>query len=410
MVKVGFLEDEPIILAAVGVMISQTPFEEGNIQDIYEKCRENRKVSRKLVNDIMNKHKHMILGDFLPYVVTFEDMSRLAAIYLWRNVSCFNAIYGAGIEASMRVIKPNRYNEIVSDLGKMAFETYEKAINLGVPEQDARYMLPEGVLTRMILSIPPRYLVKLANVLEEAPLSELQEIGKGINSIVRKEFGLEIPREEPVSDWNFFGALYSQKDISFNFNGDIHAASLEMGITGSLAMYAQLVRQRQFLCLIESMHGIAKRSKFVVPPTFPKSLKEDYKEIAFQTHKKQYELIEGTDPNFAYFLLLGQQAKARIYSMGQAIMYTASARSDGVAQWEIRNELGIPLVKQLMGEVAAQDIGPGCWRFGRCTEPITFKKKKAHCAVFEKSGGKWKGTLEEMLETLQEKYETFEIR
>lgn len=414
MVEVGFLEGEPVILAALGVKISQTPFEQGSIKDIFKECLVDKEASRKLVNDIMNKHGHMILGDFLPYVITLEDMSRLAAIYLWRNVSCFNAIYGAGIEASMRVIKPNRYNEIVSDLGEMAFKAYEKAITLGVPEQDARYMLPEGVLTRMILSIPPRYMVKLANILEQAPLIELRKIGTGINSIIRKEFGLEIPAEEPVSRWDFWGSpYYGGKDIfSLRFSGQsIYSVSLKMGITGSLAMYAQLVRQRQFLCRIEPMQGIAKRRKFVIPPTFPESVKKDYKKIAVQACRKQFELIEEEYPVFAYSLLLGQQAGAYLYSMGPAIIYTANSRSDGVAQWEIRNSLGIPLVKELMKEaVSKRDIGPGCWRIGRCTEPITFKKKKARCAVFEKSGGKWKGTLEEILETLKESYKTFKIR
>lgn len=409
MIKIELIEDEPAILAAVGVKISQTPFEEGTIKDIYEKCRADKQSSEKLVNDIMNKHKHMILGDFLPYIVTFEDMSRLAAIYLWRNVSCFNAIYGAGIEASMRVIKPNRYNDAVSELGEKAFETYGKAIDLGVPEQDARYMLPEGVLTRMVLSIPPRYLVKIANNLVTAPLPELNEIGTKINEIVKKEFGLEIPEENPVSEWSFWGHSFpSTENISLN-NKDTHSASLEMGITGSLAMYAQLVRQRQFLCLIEPMQGIVERSKFVVPPTFPESITEEYKKIASKACQKQLELLEENNPDFAYFLLLGQQSKAELYSMGQAVRYTASARSDGVAQWEIRNQLGIPLVKEMIKTVPEKDIGPGCWRNGRCTEPITFKTKKAHCAVFEQSAGKWKGTLEEMLETLEEKSETFEV-
>jgi hypothetical protein len=64
MVKVGFLEDKPVILAAVGAKISQTPFEEGDIHHLYEECRNNPEKSKKMVNAIMKKHGHMILGDF----------------------------------------------------------------------------------------------------------------------------------------------------------------------------------------------------------------------------------------------------------------------------------------------------------------------------------------------------------
>ena len=142
MVRINFLEDEQAILAALGVKISQTPFEKGNIQDLYKECRKNREEAKKLVNGVMKFHQHLIFGDFLPYAITLEDISRMAALYFWRNVSSLNLVFGAGIEASFRVIRPNRYNEVVSDFGKIAFRIYQKAIDLGVPEQDARYLLP----------------------------------------------------------------------------------------------------------------------------------------------------------------------------------------------------------------------------------------------------------------------------
>ena len=116
MVKINFLEDEQAILAALGVKISQTPFEKGSIQDLYKECRKNREEAKKLVNRVM-KFQHLIFGDFLPYAITLEDISRMGALYFWRNVSSLNLVFGAGIEASFRVIKPNRYHEVVSDFG-----------------------------------------------------------------------------------------------------------------------------------------------------------------------------------------------------------------------------------------------------------------------------------------------------
>ncbi len=410
MAKIGFLQDTPTVLAALGVKISQTPFEKGNIQDIYEECRADKEKSKKLVNEIMTKHRHLILGDFLPYTITLEDISRLAAIYIWRMVNVNNLVFGAGIEASFRVIKPNRCNEVVSDFGKMAFEAYERAVNAGVPEQDARYMLPEGTLTRMIFTAPPRYLVKLANSLKRTPLPEFQEIGERIETIVKEKFGLEIPQETLTSEWKFWGREEIKQGISLDYHGTIFSISLNMGIKGSLAMYAQLVRQRQILCDIEPLEGIAKKSKFVVPPTFSKAVSEDYQEIAKEAKQKQIELIQKHKPDFVYYLLLGQKAEAMIYGKGSAVIETSRARSEGVAQWEIRNEVGIPITKELAKypELRAQ-IGPNCWRIGKCIEPATFKTKKSVCKAFSKAGGNWKGTLEELLEILEEPCETFEI-
>ena len=438
MVKIGFLKDEPIILAAVAAKISRTPFEKGNIEDLYEECRgkeleekakklensghfkraeglreESRKRikdSEKLVNRIMRGSRHLIFGDFLPYAITLEDLSRLAAVYLWRNVAVHNLLVGMGLETSLRLIKANRYNKIVSDFGENAFETYEKAIELGVPEQDARYMLPEGTLTRMIFTAPPRYLVKLAHALQGTPLLELQEIGDKIETLVEKKFSFRIPKEELPSKWEFWGKTDIEQKIYLDYGGTIHSLSLNGKIQGSLSMYAQLVRQRQILCCIEPLEGIARKARFVLPKSFPDSARKDYLEIAASVHEEQMKLIEKKDPNFVYFLLLGQVASSIIYGKGAGIIETSRARSEGVAQWEIRNEVGIPLTRELAKHKELRDqIGPRCWREGRCIEPTTFKTRKQVCRAFEISNGNWKGSLEELLDVLSEPYETFTI-
>jgi len=409
-VNISFLEDEPIILAAVAAKISQTSFEKGSIEDLYKECRADKEGSVRLVNMIMRKYDHMIFGDFLPYAITLENLSRFGAIYLWQNVNIHNLIFGAGIEASFRVIKPNRYKETVDEFGKIAFEIYERAINLEVPRQDARYVLPEGTLTRMIFTAPPRYLVKLASALENTPLQELRDIGERIKMLIREKFGFEIPQESLVSKWKFWGKEEIREGVFLNSEGKTCSLSLNMGIRGSLSMYAQLVRQRQFLCDIEPLEEIARKRKFVVPSSFPESIKRNYREIANKALKKQIELIENKDPNFVYFLLLGQEATSMIYGKGLGIIETSKARSEGVAQWEIRNRVGIPLTERLAEfPEFQQKIGPRCWREGKCIEPSTFKTKKNVCKAFAKSGGNWKGSLKELLEVLKEPYQTFSI-
>jgi hypothetical protein len=323
-------------------------------------------------------------------------------------VNVHNLIFGAGIEASLRVVRPNRYNETVGDFGKIAFQSYQKAIDLGVLEQDARYILPEGTLTRMIFSAPPRYLIKLASALKIAPLSELQEIGEKIESSVKDKFSLEIPKEQLPSKWEFWGEKKIEETINLDYFGEIPSLSLSMGIKGSLAMYAQLVRQRQILCDIEPLEQIAKRGEFVVPFSFPDETKKDYQEIANRAKQKQMKLIEKRDPNFVYFLLLGQMAKSMIYGKGAGIIETSRARSCGAAQWEIRNVVGIPLTRELAKyEAMKKESGPRCWREKRCTEPTTFKTKKQVCKAFATARGNWQGSLEELLEVLRESYETF---
>jgi thymidylate synthase ThyX len=408
MVKVSYLEDKSFVLAALGVKISQSSFDK-SIEELYDECKADEEHSQRLVNTIMKKHEHFIISDFLPYALTLDEISRFAALYLWRNVSVYNLVFGAGIEASFRVIRPNKYCEVLGRIGKEAFQAYEKAV-VTVPEQDARYMLPEGVLTRMIFSAPPRYLGKLACSLKNKPLNELKEIGEKLEFFVKDKFGMDV-QESPPSDWSFWGERKIDEKISINYGGTPHTISLNMGVKGSLAMYAQLVRQRQLLCDIEPLESIARNSRFVVPPTFLKVIKEEYTEIARQAHAKQIELLERRDPSFVYFLLLGQEAGAMVYGKGYGVLETSKVRSEGVAQWEIRNHVGIPLTLKLAkyNELRGK-IGPRCWREHRCIEPKTFKEKKSVCKAFLLAKGEWNKSLEELLGLLREPYETFEIK
>jgi thymidylate synthase ThyX len=319
-------------------------------------------------------------------------------------------IFGAGIEASLRVIKPNRFYSVAEDFGKMALGAYTKAVNSGVPEEDARYILPEATLTRMIFSAPPRYFIKLANSLKATKLLELKEIGENVERLIKEKFNLEIPEEIPPSEWKFWGEKEIEEKINIDFKNTIHSLSLNMGIRGSLAMYGQLVRQRQILCDIEPLESIAKKGKFIIPSSFPDSVKLDYKEIAMKAKEKQMELIKKQDPNFVYFILLGQEAQSLIYGKGAQVIETSKARSEGVAQWEIRNKVGIPITEELAKYQSLRgEIGPRCWREKRCIEPPTFKTKKSVCQAFLKAGGNWKETLEELLKTLKKPYNTFSI-
>jgi hypothetical protein len=354
----------------------------------------------------------MIMGDFLPYAITLDDLSRLAAIYLWRNVNSANLVYGAGIEASLRVVKPSRHHPATDPLWKESIDIYNEAIEKGVPEQDARYVIPEGAQTRMILSLPPRYIVKVGNSLRHAPLPELKEIGEKFKEIAEREFGISSEENVP-SKWEFFGSMKDggeKVDINFSKTSagkvDPYSVSMDMDINGSLAMYAQLVRQRQNLCEIEPLENIAMKGRFVVPPTFPEEITNKYKELAKRAQELQMGMAESCqikDPNFAYLLLLGQEANARLYGKGYGVIETSKERSEGVAQWEIRSRVGVPLTRELAKHPELKgEIGPMCYREKVCKEPATFKTKKAICPSFEKTAGKWEGNLEELLDLLDE--------
>jgi len=341
MVKVKMIEDDPIILATLAAKISQTPFEKGDVFSLYEETKSNKEKAEDFVNQIMKNKGYLIFGDVLPYAITLEDISRFAVIYFFRNVNVQNLVFGAGMEASFRVVKASSFNEKLEFFGQEIFEIYEKALRAGIPEQDARYLLPGGVLTKMIFFAPPRYLLKLANELKNKSLSELQEIGEKIEMLVKERFGFEIPEEKLPSQWDLWGQRRNKEVGYFRYSGSVHSISFKMELRGSLAMYAQLVKQRQLMVDIEPLERIARRGKFVVPPSFTKEIREVYREkIAKKAKQKQLELIERKDPNFVYFLLLGQETKSVVYGKGAGMIEVFKSESE-LSQWEIRNVIGM---------------------------------------------------------------------
>jgi thymidylate synthase ThyX len=169
MVKISFFEGEFVAISALAAKVSQEPFESGSLKDLYESCLDNIEDCKSFINSVVARG-HLIPGDISTNAVGLEYISRFAAIYIWRLVNVYNLIFGAGIEASLRVIEPKEYLEFVSKFAERTFKVYREAIDMGALNQDARYLIPEGVLTRMVFSAPPRYLLKIASSLIGSPL------------------------------------------------------------------------------------------------------------------------------------------------------------------------------------------------------------------------------------------------
>ncbi len=430
MVKINYLKDDPYILAALGVKISQAPFEK-TLDELYQECKENKEESKKLVNSIIKIHHHNILLDFTSCAVTIEGISRFAILYLWRNINAPNLVPGAGIEASFRVTKPKKYkkigpkkiqiqttlngsqiiikskkyNKFIEDFGRRAFNLYEMSLKEGIPVQDAKYMLPEGALTRVIFAISPRYLLKLYNILKNSPLEELREISRGFEKVVR-EIGFETETGEiPATSWEIWDEEIANNEdkFSLNYSGKSTTLSLNYDTKGSLSMYADLVRERQILCELEPSENIAKNARFVVPNSFSSKIKEEYLRLAKDINEKQLELIEKKDPNFVYFLLLGQEAKSKVSGSGKGILETSKKRCCGVVLGELRSNFAVPITRELAKyDELKNEIGPRCWRENRCLEPATFKTKKNKCPVFEKYLGKKPEDFDKILDLLYE--------
>jgi len=404
-------KENKYFIPALAVKISQYPLEK-KIAGMVEEVNDPE-VAKKLVRSIVDKNKHRIPDDFTSTAIVFDGITRFGTIYLWRNISSQNLMYAAGLETSFRVVNPVDYHPSMLKFSEACKACYDDAIDDGIPKQDARYVLPEGALTRVIISTTPRYYGKLGAALKGNPVPEIDEMGKTIESILKKEYDMEPTDEKLPTTWDIRGHLeYFNKGITTNttYNSeysmdygadiDVNSLSLDMCSEASLAMLAQVVRQRSNLIEIAPVEDIAYNSTFIVPPTFTDKIKENYKEVMQYAHEIQMGLLEKEDTNLVYSLLLGQQARFKLKAKGYGIITTAQERTEGVAQWEIRNVIGIPITKELLAyDEFKHEIGPRCYRENICTEPPNFRKKFNTCPVQAAGGAKGK-SIEEILELL----------
>ncbi|MEM5819971.1 MAG: FAD-dependent thymidylate synthase [Candidatus Aenigmatarchaeota archaeon] len=403
MPNISLINEDILTIQCIAAYFSQTNFKIST-NEIINKVKEmSEKEKSKLIEKIVNSFGHNIIYEINSPAVIFDDISRFSMLSIWNMISSQKEIYGSGIETSLRLVKPeNHVKEIDKNYYYNILEKYEKLIEKGIPIQDARYIIPEAATTRAIISMPSRYINKLGSTLKNSELKELKDIGENLSKIVKDIEGFE-PKEEKVEEWKIFGN-YESKESYMSFSKCKEKYSLYFHSEhNSLSSLAQLVRQRELEIKIEPVESIVRKRKFIIPPNFGKDAKEIYKEVAKDSLEKQTELLEEKNPNFVYYLLLGQSAEVDIYGYDKGIYNFCNSRICGTSQWEIRN-LAIPVTKKLY-ELGKRDIGPKCYREKRCTEPSTFKSKHSTCPIYNKE----KLDLIGCLEKLSSNYEILQL-
>ncbi len=389
-------EKRPLILGAVAGKISQYSLDKKVEEIIEEIKKKGQEEIEKYISRVMG-YGHLVLGEIEDRAIVFDKITRAAALFLWSNVSAHRQMFGAGVEASFRIISPKYFHpSLEKEFVDRALKLYYAAIDKGTFPQDARYVLPEGTQTRIIFAPKFRYIIKLANAFKQYDnIEEFKEIGERLTDIVKGAgWGAIITEELPSEVWE----ILSDKIIIRNRNEDkknkrkssIRKSECETptlcikGLYISLSALAQLVRERMMFAYPEPLSNLPYNAEFVIPKSFEDhpDIVENYKELAKYAVKKQRELLDKGDPNFIYYLLMGQVIKVNIEGWrNNPIIQSASKRGCGVAQHEIRGKYGVPLIFALYygADIIA---GPPCVSEGICTEPSTFKKKFSTCELF----------------------------
>jgi len=407
MIEIRLVKNEPVVFGAVGAAILDK--DTRTILEIYEHYTEHQDEAIKLVDRIL-KSKHMIVGHFLPQAIIIQGLTRLGAMYIWRMINTQSLVFASGLETSLRISKVASVRPNVGKLGQSSLNLYQKAIGLGIPAEDARAVLLEGgTETNIILSASHRDYLKIANALMSADLPELQEMGETISKLVLEDSKMNIPRELPATTWPFWGEEKIQQRISLHCTGTIPSITVTLGTEQSYYTIAQLVRERPVLISPEPLEQAARSGSFDIPLSFSEhsDIVREYKELALLLHQEQMTRISNKDPTFADFLCLGQRSKLSITLNGYGAITFSQKRCCGAAQRPIRIP-GIQVTRNLLAKYPdfEKELGPGCWKTGRCIESPRFR---ANCGVFAKYNGQRPDSLNEVFKLLATPQRKFSV-
>jgi len=409
MVEVTLIEDNPWVIRTFATSLTQDSrdwrelLNDAKTKPLDDCKRYIKKIAGELVyRDGVASRKgygHPIAAEFGKRAIVLDGISRLSALYLWRNINTLSEVYGDGLERSFRVQRPPF--RCIDDESRTLYEyglgAYAKGAERGIPTEDLRFIFPEGLLTTVVLNAPEgteRYVTKIVNAFKRWQLKEHAELRTGLLEIIGENYDF-FSEEAPMSEWEMWGREWKGKE-EITISGNPSSSAFNLVSDGSLSMYAQLVRQRMGNVEIEPIENIAARSRFEVPYTFDSEMERAYMEIAARATGIQRKYLERGDPNFVYYTLLGQKARAVFHTFGRNGKSTANARACGTAQWEIRNKIGITMAKSL-------GMGAKCYENKICREPLKSKEK---CAI----KNEWtKLSLEEGLEMLKVPLKDFQI-
>lgn len=382
-----------------------------DLQSLDELSR-NQKCENILKNSFGRGHG--AVGDQTNFTFSLSDVTRLTTLFLCQSP------FASFLQQSMRHVKTGGYKLPESLLSKKyakvvvdkAFGLYNRMIEGGIPEEDARYVLPLCSTTNIQMNVNARGLCQLSAMARSENVgSEGKSVARQLLGNVAIEDGMALVNNygmnyEPLS---FYPApdLFGESDILVkggvwdnctNFSGDViallskeelkdgiknrklHILStlnhihFTFGIGLSLAAFHQAVRQRTWDHCVETLeNAINQKNRKVIPPSIGLST-EFFCEFV-KLHDEMVEccnrLVSEGIPKSEAFNLIPHSLKIYdlIHINGWNAIHSLGKRCCSKAQWEIRGIAN--KAKQIIEDQypeLGRYVGPQCLTYGVCPE------------------------------------------
>lgn len=133
------------------------------------------KLTDEKVKELLNrlrKSGHLSPFEHASFTFGIEGISRVTSHQLVRHrIASYSQQSQRYVNMSKTdfvippsIMKNESALELLSNLNNLAKSVYDKLIDLGIPEEDARYVLPQGITTKIIVTMNARELLHFFNL------------------------------------------------------------------------------------------------------------------------------------------------------------------------------------------------------------------------------------------------------
>lgn len=142
-----------------------------------------------------------ILLDHVVYMFEIEDCSRVTTHQLVRHRAAsydqesqrFSSASREGFVSPPTIASNKAAVKVYDDALKVTYEAFEKMTALGVPKEDARYVLPNAIKTKLVMTVNARSLMHI--VWQRTALQAQWEIREVVSEM------LKLAREATPEFW-----------------------------------------------------------------------------------------------------------------------------------------------------------------------------------------------------------------
>ena len=143
------------------------------------------KSAKRAINAV-DSYDHISTREFTPLIFLIEDVSRVFSFWLMTE-----SIHSTFEQQSQRYVKINSANikNVPKEISDLSINAYNKFIKSGVPKEDARYVLPQGISTNFAMYTNLREIENLIRIFSRKKYpSEIYDNLESIIEIAGKKY------------------------------------------------------------------------------------------------------------------------------------------------------------------------------------------------------------------------------